>query len=691
MKKFVLIFLSFPLLAQDWSLVENMAPTGSEQSDFGVGMVFADDYLVVGWPKTFENGLTQNTSADSCGEVITYEKVDGKFEPMAVLTAEDLTGACVEGDGFGYSLAFDNGRLAIGMPAGARAGTGRSGGASDADSRVFLTHFENGNWVLDETLIADDLGNGHGMGFNVVLEDDVLLVHAHSYDSIYGFYFVASYGVYVFEDSGSGFSQVQKLEENYHLYGQTFDYENGQIVVGAWGEQALTQPGQVYIYDKQGASWQLSQTIADSRNSNLGNVVQIDGNLMAVAAVQAGGTGSVSIYENQGGQWQERQFIQADDAAFNDQFGISVRIKDNELFVGATGGTDSGMTSGENVGAVYHYLKQADGQFVQVQKIESYEPNEGNDQFGSNLIFNDTDLLVSEVSGGTLEGASTEFVHYSRTGSVDPGPDPVTSYNVSNKASGVWQVAGVDNQSINLQIMPDARVLMYGNANANGAAVWLVGLGTYSGNSIDFEHIYTTSGARFGADFNAAEVLITDSGSAVVSFSECAAGEFIFDLAGFGSNQVDLVKTLEVPGNQCGVENKMLPNGISGSWFDPARSGEGYTVYVYQDAGVEKAQITWYTYNQSGQQLTLQGIGNVVDQSIVVDTVYASEGAAFLSGESTLTQMGSLSMTWNECRVAEVSYDLTQSNLGTGNIQVQQLSNLANTDCGELTKGIAWQ
>lgn len=690
MKKFILLFLSFPLMAQDWSLVENMAPTGSEQSDFGVNMVFADDYLVVSWPRTFEDGLTQSTMPDSCGEVITYEKVDGKFEPMATLTAADLTGACVEGDGFGYSLAYDDGRLAIGMPAGVRAGMGRPGGASDADSRVFMTHFENGNWVLDDTLIADDLGNGRGMGFQLVLEDDVLLVHAHEYDTIYGFSFVVSTGVYVFEDSGSGFSQTQKLQQNFHLFGQDFDYENGQIVVGAWGEQTLTAPGRVYVYGKQGSAWALTQTINDSRNSNLGSQVEIDGDLMAVGAVQAGGAGSVSIYKNNNGTWQETQFIQADDSQFNDQFAIAVRIKGNDLLVGGTGGTDSGVNTGTAIGAVYHFVKQADGSFKQQQKIESFEANEGNDQFGSNLIFNGTDLLVSESSGGTLEGASTEFMHYSRTGTVVPDPEPETGYNVSNKASGVWQVVGANNQSINLQIMPDDRVLMYGNANASGSPLWLVGLGSYSENTIDFEHIYTTSGAQFGAAFSSADVLVTDVGSGMVSFSACAEGEFMFDLPTLETSQVDLVKTLEIPGNECGIENKMLPNGISGSWFDPARSGEGYSVYVFEEAEVEKAEITWYTYDQSGQQMTLQGLGTVVDQTIVVDAIYASQGGGFLNGESTLTLMGRLSMTWNECRVAEVNYDLTQSNLGTGSMQVQQLSNLANTDCGSLGKGIAW-
>jgi hypothetical protein len=683
MKKYMLLFLAFPVFAQDWSLVENLAPSAAEKSDFGVGMVFAGDKLVVGWPRTFGDGLTANTAPNSCGEVITYEKVAGQFVPIATLSATDLTGTCIEGDGFGYGLAYDDGLLAIGMPAGVRAGTGRPGGGTDADSRVFLTRFEGDNWVLEDTLVTDDLGAGQGIGFQMVLQDNVLLVGGHEYKTLFGFSFPAVNGVYVFENDGSGFTQRQKLQENFNLYGQDFDYENGQIVVGAWGEQALTQPGRVYVYDKQGSSWQLSQTINDTRNSNLGNQIEIDGDLMAVGAVQAGGSGSVTLYKNNNGQWQEQQFIQASDAQLNDQFAITVRIHDNDLIVGATGGTDPGTTTGAAVGAVYHFVKQADGVFVEQQKIESFEPNEGNDQFGGNLIFNDTDLLVNETSGGTLSEGTTEFLHYSRSGTGNPDPE---TFAVNNQTSGVWSVDGATGQSISLQIMPDDRVLLYGNANNNGDSFWLVGIGSYSENNIDFENLYTTSGAQFGAAFNSADVVNTNLGSAMISLSACDAGSLLYDLNGLGTGEVGLSKAIEIPGNECGNSTKVLANGVSGSWFDPARSGEGYTVYLTEQSGAQQAEVTWYTYDQNGQQLALQGVGTVSGQTVTVEALQSIQGADFLSGSSSTTDLGSLTMIWEACRTAEVSYDLSPANLGSGSMQLVQLSNLDNTDCGTLNK-----
>ncbi|MCB1604991.1 MAG: FG-GAP repeat protein, partial [Xanthomonadales bacterium] len=526
--KYVLVFLaliSTQTWSQDWSLVEDMAPVEANESDYGINMVFAEDMLVVSWPRIF----TRGNPADNCGEVITYEKVDGMWQELARLTAEDLTGSCVDGDGFGYGLAYDNGRLAIGMPAGARAGIGVSGGMTDSDSRVFLTHFESGNWVLDETLTGSDISQGKGMGGQLVLEGDMLLVHAHEYDSIFGVKFIVSTGVYVFEDNGSGFSETQKLEENFHLFGQDFDYENGQIIVGAWGVQALTQPGRVYVYEKSGSNWSNVQTINDSRNSNLGNQVEIYGDTMVAGNVQAGGIGGVSVYNKaNNGQWSEVQFIQANDAAFNDQFGITVRLDDEEIIVGATAGENQTQT----LGAVYTFVKDGNGQYQQQQKLIASNPTTLYDRFGGNLIFNDTDLLINSVSGGFANADITTFHHFSREGSSGGN----TTYNVDSKVSGTWKSEFSDTQTISLEVLRNGKVLMYAGLNNNEESFWFLGVGEKSDNIIDFPTIYSTSGARFGSAFNSNDVMKKDEGQLQLAFNKCNQAVLSYNFSDLGTS-----------------------------------------------------------------------------------------------------------------------------------------------------------
>lgn len=674
MKLMLLLLLSFPLMAQDWELVNDLAPDGAISSDYGTDMVFFDDYLVVGWPKLFEEALS-GSQPSGCGEVITYMKDNGKYIEASRITAENLTGSCVDGDGFGFSLAYDQGRLAIGMPSGTRAGMGQAGGGSDADSAVFLTHFENGNWVLDETLQADDIGGGKGMGMQLVLEGDVLLAHANEYDSIFGFSFVTSTGVYVFEDDGSGFTQTQKLEENFHLYGQDFDYGNDQIVVGAWGEQTLTAPGQVYVYEKGSGSWGLVQTISDTRNSNLGNQVEILGGTLALGAVQAGGSGSVSVYEQSGGQWQEAQFIQASDARFNDQFGITVRLFGDEMVVGATSAT----STDPSIGGAYVFKKDGSGQYMETQKITGAFSNGLNDQHGGNLIFNETDLIINDTSGGTLAGAETELAHYARTGDNTGGG----SYDVNSKSSGVYAV-GTTGQQLSFEVLPDDRVVMYGQFNHQGEMLWTTAVGSYQGDAMLFEHVFSTSGPIFGDAFDGSQVSTHILGTAMVSFSACKNAVFNYDFSGVGTGEASINKVTETPGNECDSINKALPSRVSGSWYNPNRIGEGFSLFLFEEFGVQKAQISWFTYDDQGNQMFLTGIGEVTNQSVSIAQLITFDGADFLDGQVRSQDMGSMNLSWAACNQATGDYDLSDSGYGTGELNLMALTFLKGTDCGEL-------
>ena len=512
------------------------------------------------------------------------------------------------------------------------------------------------------------------MGGQLVLEGDMLLVHAHEYDSIFGVKFIVSTGVYVFEDNGSGFSETQKLEENFHLFGQDFDYENGQIIVGAWGVQALTQPGRVYVYEKSGSNWSNVQTINDSRNSNLGNQVEIYGDTMVAGNVQAGGIGGVSVYNKaNNGQWSEVQFIQANDAAFNDQFGITVRLDDEEIIVGATAGENQTQT----LGAVYTFVKDGNGQYQQQQKLIASNPTTLYDRFGGNLIFNDTDLLINSVSGGFANADITTFHHFSREGSSGGN----TTYNVDSKVSGTWKSEFSDTQTISLEVLRNGKVLMYAGLNNNEESFWFLGVGEKSDNIIDFPTIYSTSGARFGSAFNSNDVMKKDEGQLQLAFNKCNQAVLSYNFSDLGTSELVLTKDNEIPGNECGTTTKDLPNGVSGSWYDPSTSGQGFTIYLFDEKKKKKATVTWFTYDENGNQSWISGTGTVTDQTISISNMVKHTGGFLFSGASETTEMGSLTLSWDQCRNAVANYDFATVGLGSGTMNLKQLTTLENTEC----------
>lgn len=662
-----MLILGFNSNSENWQEVIDMAPGTAELSDFGVNMLFTEEHLIVSWPRTY----VQGGPPDDCGEVIAYQKSGDGYEEVNRINASDLVGDCVAGDGFGYGLAYDGGRMAIGMPAGARAGSNLPGGATDSDSRVFITTFSDGNWQLEETLVADDLGNGKGMGFQLVLEDDLLLVHAHEYDSIFGVAFPVSTGVYIFEDEGSGFAQKQKLTENHHLFGQDFDYENDQIIIGAWGEQTIGAPGKIYVYEEQSDNWNLVQTINDSRNKNLGNQIEILGDTMIAGSVNAGGVGAVVVFKRSGGNWQETQFIEASDNAINDQFGIAVRLDEDDLIVGASAGTNQVQT----VGAAYHFIRGVDGVYVEQQKIESPKQNEAADQFGANLIFNNTDLLINEPSGRNLQGGVTNFWHFSRTGASEP------SVMINQRSSGTWQAIGIEGQSFNLEVINDNQALMYLNYATDSGSSWLFSVGRISNNSINFNNVLMSSGTQFGENFDSQELTLTSVGSASFAINSCESGTLNLELNNQESQQFELEKTFAISSLDCNSVNKILENGVSGSWFDPMRSGEGFSIYTHGIDDDQMASIHWYTYDNSGNPIVFYGQGTVQGSMISIrELKQYGAGNAF---ESTTepTTMGSLNLLWEGCADLMVDYDLSSSGLGIGTYNLTQLVRVKGSNC----------
>ena len=656
--------------AQDWNFVDQITPIEAVESDYGIRSALIDDKLVVTWPQIFTNG----NDADNCGELITYQKdSNGEYQEIARLTAEDLTGSCEFGDGFGEGLAYNNGRLAIALAAGQRKGWGFSGTSNDTDSRVFITHFENGNWVLDETLVADDLADGQqGMGVRVIFEDDILLVEGNTYNDIFGIKFAVSNSIYVFEDSGNGFEQTQKLTENHHLYGLSVDFEDNQIVVGSFGEQNISTAGRVFIYEKNAGSWQNTQTINDTRNINLGSDISINGNIMAIGGVHAGGIGGVAIYnKDNSGTWSETQFIEASNAHNGDQFGFEAELFGDELIVGAPKGKDDSAKQG----AVYVYKLAANGQFVENQILTANVVTQEDNNFGGNVTYNATDLLVNSASGG-FGGEDTTFHHYSRE--ANPG-NP--TFPVGSKSSGSWKVNNAENQNVNIELLTDGRVVLFASLNESGENFWVFAIGQVNDNLIDFPHVMTTQGANFGTNFMSSDVIRSDKGEIQIALNQCDNAVLSYNLDGHDANEVIIEKDIEIPGNECHQTTKTLQSGVSGAWFDTARNGEGFTNYLYTLNGVQYAQITWYTYDLNGNQMWLRGTGRVNNQTVEIDEMTKYTGANLFDGTTNETVMGTLSMTWDGCNNAVVNYDFSASNLGSGSYNLSQLTVLENTQC----------
>lgn len=93
---------------------------------------------------------------------------------------------------------------------------------------------------------------------------------------------------------------------------------------------------------------------------------------------------------------------------------------------------------------------------------------------------------------------------------------------------------------------------------------------------------------------------------------------------------------------------------LSGSYYDPATSGQGLNIEVLADGRVV---AYWYTYHAGGQRwYVLQG--SVAGDRVALE-VYRTEGGAFLDPAPTsLVRAGSAELRWDSCQAARLDYDI---------------------------------
>lgn len=121
--------------------------------------------------------------------------------------------------------------------------------------------------------------------------------------------------------------------------------------------------------------------------------------------------------------------------------------------------------------------------------------------------------------------------------------------------------------------------------------------------------------------------------------------------------------------------NAALALPVSGyqstNWYDPAHSGEGMLVQVYDNGdGVTRTfTAAWYTFDNLGLPFWLyaQGTINVGDRSTGnVATYYATNGgfAGNFGSAATFTQWGTINVSFPDCNHMNFSYNGTAAAVG---------------------------
>lgn len=130
-----------------------------------------------------------------------------------------------------------------------------------------------------------------------------------------------------------------------------------------------------------------------------------------------------------------------------------------------------------------------------------------------------------------------------------------------------------------------------------------------------------------------------------------------------------------------GYRGFIVSAGQSGSWYDPSHSGEGLFLQVLNDT---QAAVYWFTYDASGQQLWMTGVGDIDGAKIEFPELIVSQGGKFGPdfdpAEVTSSTWGSMKLKFDDCDNAVVKYSGPKG-FGDGELNVVRLTRLWGLGC----------
>jgi DNA-binding beta-propeller fold protein YncE len=339
------------------------------------------------------------------------------------------------------------------------------------------------------------------------------------------------------------------------------------------------------------------------------------------------------------------------------------------------------------------YLGQLDGQFVDPNFV-AIDPTTHNivvsDGFNDRLqIFDSTGAYLSQFGlSGEPEGVA-----------IDPTTHNVVVVNFTNKQveifapttvptaldldqhglTGSWYQPSTNGQGLEVEVFPDR--------SAPGTGLTQVSWFTFDNAAglADHQRWYTLSGPviagqpdaaltiyqNVGGNFNAGPMTTTQAvGTATLSFSSCGSGQLNYNFTD-GSGRVGGILLTRLTRNvTCSTTTPFPTNAdfaLSGNWFDPATSGQGFTVDVNPISNYLFA--AWYTYAPMGSAAgaagqrwyTAQAPFTPGMRSIPV-TLYETTGGIFNTprppGQQTVP-VGTGTLAFQSCTAATFSYHFT--------------------------------
>lgn len=321
-------------------------------------------------------------------------------------------------DGMGASCSIKGSFLII----GAFGRGGNKGGAY-----IYQKNASGDNWALRQEITGSDVNSQERFGLDVDISNNFAACGAptEQEDNNGNNPMVAAGAVYVFErQPDSTWTELTKLvstdRDMGDRFGASVSLSDSVLAVGVQrgaedenGNNYLGDAGEVFIYSRSSTgNWGIQQKIVASDREPLdefGYSIHLEGDKLIVGALREDDdengqntiddAGAAYIFEkNVSGVWQETAKIVASDREAEALFGFSVSISGDYAVVGAKNKNKNiNGNIADNAGAAYVFKKQADGSWVEVEKLDPSDSDE-DDFFGETVFIQSDYILIGATS-----------------------------------------------------------------------------------------------------------------------------------------------------------------------------------------------------------------------------------------------------------------------------------------------------
>lgn len=228
--------------------------------------------------------------------------------------------------------------------------------------------------------------------------------------------------------------------------------------------------------------------------------------------------------------------------------------------------------------------------------------------------------------------------------------------------TGSWYDPATSGQGFVLHpVDNDYTVISFYGFEDNGKPLWLTGVGAsplkpgYT-NEITMN---VNSGGNFGS-FSPDNINEQPWGTLKITFSTCREATAEFDGLS-GQQTMNMVRLAGLEGINCYYITPPAPEsaGLTGSWYDPATSGQGLVLHPVND---EQMIVSFYGYKNNSERLWLIGVFNgeiIKGEPLVIDVITASGGSfgGFTPEDITETPWGTLTINFDDCSNATATLD----------------------------------